>query len=58
MDPLIQAQTLAATPAGNPANVSINWTLFTGVYGAIDCGATSNNSNPARSASCRTALSE
>ncbi len=36
MDPLAQAQMLAAAPAGDTANVTMNWALFSGIYNAID----------------------
>lgn len=36
MDPMAGLMTTAATPAGAPATVTVNWALFQGVYVAID----------------------
>jgi type IV secretion system protein VirB6 len=36
MDPMTGLMTNAAAPAGDPATVDVNWTLFQSVYSAVD----------------------
>ena len=36
MDPMTGLMTTAATPAGAPATITVNWALFQGVYTAVN----------------------